>query len=68
MTIGIAMGERELTRLVPVELHRELTLAHRTQPGNEPGDAVVGDDCHLAGIFGDHLLVVGVVADQRFTD
>jgi hypothetical protein len=61
------MRERELSMFVPVESHGELTLAHRTKPGDKPGDAVVGDDCHLSGIFGGvHPTFVAILSPPSF--
>ncbi len=65
VAVGVTVAQGELAALVPVEAHRGLVFAERAQPGDQPGFAVVRNDCHLASIGWDDLLVVWVLADER---
>ena len=65
VAVGVAVGQRELAALVPIEPDGGLVFSQRSQPGDEPGFAVVRDDGHLAGLCRNDLLVVRIVADQR---
>src|SRR6478609_3715944 len=48
--VGIAVRQRELAALVPIEAHRAIrvrSFAEGPQPGNDSRTAVMRDDCEL---------------------
>ena len=68
VTLGITVGEAQLTRCKPIELDGCFGIAHGSQPSDEPGELVRCDGGTLCCVLWNDLFVVGVGADDGLGD